>query len=100
MRFIKECGEPALLEQLAEECTELAKAALKMARKERGENPTPISLFEIIRSVHEEIADVQICIDELFGTGWLDGRQIEAIKKAKRERWEGRIHERSEKGAD
>lgn len=34
-------GEPALLEQLAEECSELAQAALKLARLERGENPTP-----------------------------------------------------------
>lgn len=31
-------GEPALLEQLAEECSELAQAALKLARLERGEN--------------------------------------------------------------
>lgn len=32
MRIIEEIGEAAMLEQLAEECTELAKAALKMAR--------------------------------------------------------------------
>lgn len=34
-------GTAALLEQLAEESAELAQAALKMARKLRGENPTP-----------------------------------------------------------
>ncbi len=34
---IRTLGEPALLEQLAEECSELAQAALKLARLERGE---------------------------------------------------------------
>ena len=41
MKIIEEIGEAAMLEQLAEECTELAKAALKMARIIRKENPTP-----------------------------------------------------------
>ncbi len=36
-------GEPAVYEQLAEECSELAKAALKMARILRNENPTPVT---------------------------------------------------------
>lgn len=40
MKIIEEIGEAAMLEQLAEECTELAKAALKMARIIRKENPT------------------------------------------------------------
>ena len=39
MKIIEEIGEAAMLEQLAEECTELAKAALKMARIIRKENP-------------------------------------------------------------
>ena len=43
MKIIEEIGEAAMLEQLAEECTELAKAALKMARIIRKENPSPIS---------------------------------------------------------
>ena len=42
MKIIEEIGEAAMLEQLAEECTELAKAALKMARIIRKENPTPV----------------------------------------------------------
>lgn len=37
MRLIENIGEPAMLEQLAEECVELAHAALKLARVERGE---------------------------------------------------------------
>lgn len=44
-------GEPALLEQLAEECSELAQAALKLARKERGENPTPKTEEECVENL-------------------------------------------------
>ncbi|MEI3320589.1 MAG: hypothetical protein V8R90_08905 [Eubacterium sp.] len=40
MKIIEEIGEAAMLEQLAEECTELAKAALKMARIIQRESDT------------------------------------------------------------
>lgn len=39
--MIEVIGEAATYELLAEECIELAHAALKMARVKRGENPTP-----------------------------------------------------------
>lgn len=56
---IKEAiGEPAAYEMLAEESVELAKAALKLARIERGENPTPVSSTEALKSLNEEFADV------------------------------------------
>ena len=41
--IIERIGEPAFLEQLAEECSELAQAALKTARKYRGENRAEVS---------------------------------------------------------
>lgn len=41
MNLVNEIGVPAMLEQCAEECTELAQACLKLARKIRNENPTP-----------------------------------------------------------
>lgn len=41
--MLEKIGEPAMLEQLAEECMELGKAALKKARVIRGENPTPVT---------------------------------------------------------
>lgn len=53
--------EPAAYEALAEECTELAKAALKMARVLRGENPTPVSEQEASEMVCEEFTDVISC---------------------------------------
>ena len=39
--------EPALYEQMAEECSELSKALLKKARKLRAENQTPLGYSEI-----------------------------------------------------
>lgn len=53
--------EPAMLESLAEECTELAKAALKMARLIRGENPTPITMEEAGANLQEEFTDAISC---------------------------------------
>lgn len=42
--IIDKVGESAILEQLAEECAELAKAALKLSRVMRKENPTPVTV--------------------------------------------------------
>ena len=58
-------GDAAMLEQLAEECTELAQASLKFARALRNENPVHKSPDEIIDNWHEELADVMLCIGEL-----------------------------------
>ena len=58
-------GMPAMLEQLAEEATELAKAALKLARIIRGENPTPVTKSQAIDNLVEEYTDVVQCAREL-----------------------------------
>lgn len=63
--MIEKIGKAAMLEQLAEECTELAKAALKRARIERGENPTPIKAEEADRAITEEYTDIVTCAHEL-----------------------------------
>lgn len=52
---------PAMYESLAEECAELAKAALKAARVIRGENPTPVSFSKAEQQVLEEFTDVIGC---------------------------------------
>ena len=41
MDIYEKIGESALLQQIAEEAAELAQAALKLARKLDGKNPTP-----------------------------------------------------------
>lgn len=53
--------EAALYEQLAEECSELAQAALKKARKLRNENYTPKTMDEIDADILEEYNDVRLC---------------------------------------
>lgn len=59
--IIDEIGKAAALEQLAEECTELARAALKYSRKLRGNNPTPKTLEELEADLTEEFTDVTVC---------------------------------------
>lgn len=63
--MIEKIGEAAMLEQLAEECTELAKAALKKARILRGENPTPVTIEGAEPNLIEEYTDVSMCCAEL-----------------------------------
>ena len=59
----------AIYEQLAEECAELSKAALKRARQLRGDNPTPVTENEARSMLREEAGDVKCCLyllDEEF----------------------------------
>ena len=92
--IIDQIGEPAFLVQLAEECSELSQAALKLARKMRDENPTPKTYKECRDSLQEEMADVLLCIDQYMNeqesdfTVW-----VYEIKKQKLERWKQRLNE-------
>jgi hypothetical protein len=63
--------EEELLAQLAEECSEAAKAALKLRRARDGVNPTPVSEEEAFSNLVEELADIYLCSIVLFG-GELD----------------------------
>lgn len=90
LEVIRMIGEPALMEQLAEECSELAQAALKLARKERGENPTPKTLGECFKDLIAEMADVQLCIWVVETSRGLD---LRCHCNWKRERWAQRIRE-------
>ena len=63
--MIEKIGAAAMLEQLAEEATELAHAALKLARIERGENPTPVLKDAAVSHLIVEYTDVVQCAEEL-----------------------------------
>lgn len=92
--IVERIGEPAFLEQLAEECSELAQAALKTARKYRGENPTPKTIDECYDALQEEIADVMLCMSEYLdckGPNYLNCVTLMKLKKHKR--WEQRLKE-------
>lgn len=64
--FVKaELGQEELLCQLAEEASELARAALKLRRVYDGKNPTPVTEEEALENLREEIADVWLVLDAL-----------------------------------
>ena len=84
-------GKPALLEQTAEECTELAQACLKYARHLRAENKVHKPFADIKANFNEEIADLSVCIDELGKAGMLDLDEIERIKEYKLKRMKERM---------
>lgn len=87
--IIDKVGESALLEQLAEECAELAKASLKLSRTMRKENPTPVTTNEAFENLVEEIADVRLLlrmIDFMY-----DGIDTADMEQYKLQRWKNRI---------
>ena len=87
-------GKPALLEQTAEECLELAFACLKLARYMRGENKVHgRTMSEMVDSIHEEIADVGITIDELVNAGMVHSDTVWTIEEMKRKRMAKRFKE-------
>ena len=91
--IIDSIGLPAMLEQLAEECSELAQASLKYARLLRGENPTPKTEAECLESLTEEIADVELCISILMVAGHVNSDTVMDTIDAKERRWRKRIME-------
>lgn len=62
--IIKKYGEEFMLRQLAEECNELAQAALKLIRARRKE--TPMREDEAREHLVEEIADVHVMAGAVF----------------------------------
>lgn len=87
--IVDQIGEAAALEQLAEEASELSKAALKLARIIRGENPTPVDFDTAFRSFLEELGDTRLCakvLEDRYGP--LDTLEGE---KRKLKRWKHRL---------
>jgi len=91
--IIDSIGLPAMLEQLAEECSELAQASLKYARLLRGENPTPKTEAECLEALTEEIADVELCNSLLMGGDYVDFDAVMELIEVKDKRWHKRIQE-------
>lgn len=87
--IIDKIGEAAILEQLAEECAELTKAALKLSRVMRKENPTPVTVNDAFDNLVEEIGDVRLLLrvtDFMY-----DSIDTQEIEKYKLQRWKNRI---------
>ena len=88
-------GLPAVLEQCAEELAELTQAALKMARKLRGENPTPMTHAQAAEHLHEELGDVRLCLKVLDVA--MGGDNTTAVEAEKLQRWLDRLTPEQEK---
>lgn len=91
-KIFAKLGRAAVLEQLAEEASEVAQAALKMARIIRGENPTPKTHMEARADLEEELADFRVCVEVLDRNDLIF--EMEIIKKlseVKMKRWLDRL---------
>lgn len=82
-----------LLAGLAEEASELAQAALKYRRAIDMTNPTPMSATEAYNHLMEEIADIELYIDEIHPNPFM----IAAIKDTKAARWKERLNQEEQK---
>lgn len=92
--IVEQIGVPALLEQTAEECCELAQACLKMARKLRDENPTPKSVEDIRDALVEEMADVYLCLLQIeLTTSIADADETSDLMVEKFRRWNKRLNQ-------
>ena len=76
-----------LLAGLAEECSELAQAALKLRRCYDGTNPTPADPDNQYECFLEEIGDVELYLDQMS----INRQVIADYKAAKLERWQKRL---------
>lgn len=94
-QVIEAIGLPAVLEQCAGELAELTQASLKMARKLRGENPTPMTHAQAAEHLHEELGDVRLCLKVLDVA--MGGDNTTAVEAEKLQRWPDRLTPEREK---
>ena len=88
----KNISELAVLMALAEEASELSKAAMKVARaKGMLDNPTPISVEQAEADLIEEYNDLLICVGVLNKMPSLTICVDVDLRKRKCSRWAERI---------
>lgn len=81
-----------ILCQLAEECSELAQAALKLRRTMSVTNPARKTRAEAFDALIEETADVLVCLRTLRETAD-NGYCIDVLITEKVERWRNHLKE-------
>ena len=88
----KNISELAVLMALAEEASELSKAAMKVARaKGLLDNPTPISVAQAENDLIEEYNDLLNCIVMLNKVSGLTVSENTVLRDSKYRRWAIRI---------
>ena len=82
-----------MLAQLAEECCELAQAALKLRRTFEGTSPTPVTQEDAEREFREEIADVLLTMRYAAGLEIIvkNAADIDGMSALKKARWARRL---------
>lgn len=80
-------SKACLYEQLAEEATELAQAAIKMGRILRGENPSPVTPHFAEHMIIEEYNDIMNVINIL---GIPENKELQ---REKMRRWIDRLNQ-------
>lgn len=90
MKIHEAVGMPAMMNQMAEECCELAQAALKYRRTLENTNPSPIGEKTAWSRFLEEVADVLVCINEL-PIGETDAKTVVRQMVMKKARWKKRL---------
>lgn len=85
-----------LLIGLAEECCELSKAALKLRRCYDGTNPTPVSSNYAYEKLLEEIADVELYLEQIP----YNVSEVKEIKADKMARWVTRMKLRNARNSE
>ena len=102
MRDLRACTERVrellpkeeILAQLAEECTELAQAALKYRRVLDGTNPTPVEHDQAVINLYEELGDVMGCLFAADLIHHIDQECIDFVSVFKMARWVKRLEAR------
>ena len=95
IKFIREnISRCDLLCQLAEEASELAKAALKLIRAEGSTNPTPVTAEDAENDLLEEVADVMLVLDVLDID--VSDLEFDFAKEKKLKRWCQRLEARND----
>lgn len=99
IRFVQEnIPFEELLCQLAEECNELGKAALKLRRTYSDVNPTPVKRREALNALIEEIADVNLCLHVCGFEDVMDKIRVNRIITEKAKRWVTRLEDAGRNG--
>lgn len=87
MKTPLDLSKACLYEQLAEEATELAQAAIKMGRILRGENPSPVTPQFVEHMINEGYNDVMNVINIL---GLCEDKELQ---REKMRRWIDRLNQ-------
>lgn len=90
-------GDKDTLLGLAEECSELSAAALKLVRALEGK--TPKSKNACIIEFVEEFADVEVMMMTMLNAEWIDPEEAFDIYDTKVERWRKRIKQFDKTGS-